>query len=113
MKKNDTLKYINNIIFGYFSDKWQHEHSCCSFKLFKYKKLAPILTKIAHDKLEEQKLHKGETTNQFEIGNDKNGHNNAISIQAEQSNNVIIINEPMAIIQMLKKVIHQLDVRPD
>ncbi|WP_048874824.1 secretin N-terminal domain-containing protein [Candidatus Coxiella mudrowiae] len=56
---------------------------------------------------------KGETTNQFGIGNDENGHNNAISIQAEQSNNAIIINEPMAIIQMLKKVIHQWDVRPD
>lgn len=37
---------------------------------------------------------KGETTNQFGIDNDENGHNNAISIQAEQSNNAIIINKP-------------------
>ncbi len=65
------------------------------------KKLAPILTKIAN----------GSMTNNAK-GKVSVSGNPSISVQAEIANNAIIIHAPKAMIQNLKTVIRQLDIKP-
>ncbi len=76
------------------------------------KKLAPILAKIAHNKLAEQNKQKGHS-NPFGIGEENSAGDSSVSVQAEQDDNALIISAPIGTIQMLKNVVRQLDIRPD
>lgn len=80
------------------------------------KKLAPILTKIAKGKLAQQNRQRGPGLlgpggNSFGIG-DSNASDSGISIQSEEDDNAVVINAPAAMIQTLKQVVRQLDIRP-
>lgn len=81
-----------------------------TLKYLNAKKLAPILTKIARGRFAEQQKGKGAASS-FGIGGAL-GSDNGISIQAEEDNNDIIINAPKAMIQNLKHVVRELDIRP-
>jgi general secretion pathway protein D len=79
------------------------------------KKLAPILTKIARGKLAQQNRQRsnGVEGNRFGIGGgDTNASDAGISIQSEDDDNAVVINAPTAMIQTLRQVVRQLDVRP-
>ena len=73
------------------------------------KKLAPILTKIASGMaVSNNNVSKsGKTAPIVNAGNASD-----ISIQAEDSDNAIIMHGPRALLRSLRHVIHQLDVRP-
>ena len=71
------------------------------------------MTKIAHGKFAVQQKGKGKSVgSSFGIGINISSEN-GISIQAEPDDNAIIINAPQAMIQTLKKVVRQLDTRPE
>jgi len=82
-------------------------------KYLSAKKLAPILTKIAHGRLIEQQKSKGRSSaGSYGIG-EMSGESAGISIQAVEDNDDIIINAPSNMIKNLKRVIKALDVRPE
>lgn len=80
------------------------------------KKLAPILTKIARGKIAQQNTHHDNNTPaNFGIGEPTNNSNSStnISIQAEEDDNAIVINAPSTMVNMLRRIIKQLDIRPE
>jgi general secretion pathway protein D len=70
------------------------------------KKLAPMLTKLAHGFVEQQK--KAHASSSFGVG----ASNASVSIQPELNDNAIVMSGPHSVIQNLKGIIKKLDLRP-
>jgi len=84
----------------------------------KAQELAPILAKIAHSAYINsgggRKKADGNTNaiTNVNVGSSGDDFNKKVSIEAEPNSNAIIISAPPAMMQTLKSVIRQLDVRP-
>ena len=74
----------------------------------KAKTLPPILTKVAHGKVEQQNQKSGKTST-FGVGGSSSSN---ISIQAENNDNAIIISAPTAMVRNLQGIVKELDVQP-
>ncbi len=70
------------------------------------KKIAPMLTKLAHGYIQQQK--KARSSASFGVGSS----NSSVSIQPELSDNAVVMSGPHAVIQSLKGIIKKLDIRP-
>lgn len=70
------------------------------------KKLAPVLSKIAKG------VDLDVTQNTRGVALNAKAENAAISVQAEESRNAVVIHAPVSIIQNLRAVIRKLDVQP-
>ncbi len=75
------------------------------------KQLAPILTKIAQGKIIDEKKTKGGATSA--VANAADIQHSDVSVQAENSDNAIIIHAPVKLAQSLRNVVRQLDLRPN
>lgn len=70
------------------------------------KKISPILAKIAEGKLEQKNNRR--LVHHYGVNNNRS----SISVQAEEDDNALIISAPGAVVESLKNVVRQLDVRP-
>jgi len=73
------------------------------------KKVAGMLTKLAHGYIEQEKRAHGGSAMQYGVGSNGSA---AVSIQSIDDDNAVVISGPHQIVQSLQSVIKKIDIRP-